>query len=362
VARHEVSGQSGGRCLPACHVQERARSCDLDDHIYRDASSGQLAKDSAATNLTSRARRRFTLPKRWKFMKCVRAISVMFATLWVSLPSYSNAASNLSGVGPQYDSFHVYVAPADFDRLTASLVATFGGSETKISETTVTPTASKTYNAAVITPVGLFSAFGFETPIPYPFGIERTGYLVNDMNDAVAKARSSGAEIVVSPFPDPIGKDRIIRWPGAVGMQLYWHTSAPHYAPLAIVPENRIYISSDSAEAFIKAFVAFSGGKVTADETGEAGSELQLADGATFRRVRIESIFGTAMLFVVDAKLPWPYGREQAGVGVSSVSATVEKAKASGASVLVAPFSAEGRTSTMLQFPGGYIVEVHGGS
>ena len=30
-------------------------------------------------------------------------------------------------VGPQYDTAHVYVAPEDFDRFVASLVATFGG-------------------------------------------------------------------------------------------------------------------------------------------------------------------------------------------------------------------------------------------
>jgi predicted enzyme related to lactoylglutathione lyase len=263
-------------------------------------------------------------------------------------------------IGSQYDSFHVYVDPADFDKLTSSLVATFGGSETKKSETTVTPTASETYNAAVVTPVGLFSVFGFETPIPYPFGIERTGYLVADIDEAVSKARSSGADVVVSPFPDPIGKDAVVRWPGAVGMQFYWHTVPPHAPPLATVPENRVYISPDSANAFIRGFLEFSGGRVAADDSASPGSELGLPIGHTFRRVRIESAFGTVVAFVVDAKLPWPYGREQAGIGVSSVSETVKKATAAGATVVVAPFSTEGRISTMLQFPGGYVVEAHG--
>jgi hypothetical protein len=295
-------------------------------------------------------------------MKGLHIMSFMLAAA-VLVPGHSGAATAAGGVavGSQYDSFHVYVAPADFDRLTASLVATFGGSETKKSETTVTPTVSKTYNAAVITPVGLFSVFGFETPIPYPFGSERTGYLVTDMDDALAQARASGAEIVVSSFPDPIGKDAIVRWPGAVGMQFYSHTTPPHFAPLASVPENRIYISPEGAETFIKDFLAFSGGKVSADDAAASGNELQLAGDATFRRVRIESTFGTMVLFVVDAKLPWPYGREQAGIGVTSVAATVQKAKASGAGVLVAPFATEGRVSTMLEFPGGYIAEVHGG-
>jgi hypothetical protein len=34
-------------------------------------------------------------------------------------------------VSPQYDTTHVYVAPADFDRLVASLIETFGGAATK---------------------------------------------------------------------------------------------------------------------------------------------------------------------------------------------------------------------------------------
>jgi hypothetical protein len=37
------------------------------------------------------------------------------------------AAAPVVGVGPQYDSTHVYVAPQDFDRLIASFIATFTG-------------------------------------------------------------------------------------------------------------------------------------------------------------------------------------------------------------------------------------------
>ena len=43
-------------------------------------------------------------------------------------------------VGPQYDTTHVYVAPEDFDRFVASLVATFGGTTSKRGVFTVTPT------------------------------------------------------------------------------------------------------------------------------------------------------------------------------------------------------------------------------
>ena len=49
-----------------------------------------------------------------------------------SLPPGMSSAATLAAatspsvaVGPQYDTTHVYVAPEDFDRFVASLVATF---------------------------------------------------------------------------------------------------------------------------------------------------------------------------------------------------------------------------------------------
>jgi hypothetical protein len=78
-------------------------------------------------------------------------------------------------------------------------------------EPKVTPAPSSTISQVVLTPVGFLSVFGFKTPIPYPFGEERMGYLVT----AVAAAHRAGAEVVVAPFPDAISRDAIIRWPGA---------------------------------------------------------------------------------------------------------------------------------------------------
>ena len=135
-------------------------------------------------------------------------------------------------VGPQYDTTHVYVAPQDFDRFVASLIATFGGTTTKQGVFTVTPTPSSTMSQLVLTPAGSVSVFGFKTPIPYPFGGERTGYLVIDMDEAVRAAKATGADVSVAPFDDPIGRDAIIQWPGGVNTQLYWHTTAPSYAQL----------------------------------------------------------------------------------------------------------------------------------
>jgi len=136
----------------------------------------------------------------------------------------SAAAAPAFSVGPEYDTTHVYVAPADFDSCVASILATFGGSAHAKAAVTVTPTPSRSFNQAVLTPAGALSVFGFTTPVPYPFGGERVGYLVTDMDAAVAAARADGAAVIVSPFPDPIGRDAVVQWPGGINMQFYWHT------------------------------------------------------------------------------------------------------------------------------------------
>jgi len=261
-------------------------------------------------------------------------------------------------VGPQYDSTHVYVAPDDLDRFTASLVATFGGTKSQPVVLTVTPTPSQTTFEFVFTPVGTFSVFGFKTPIPYPFGAERTGYLVTDMDAAVRSAKAHDADIVVAPFPDPIGRDAIIEWPGGVHMQLYWHTTAPNYAKLQTVPENRVYVSPGRADAFIRDFVAFSSGKVISDDGHAPGIEIGRPND-TYRRVRIESGFGKVTVLVSDGHLPYPYGRELTGYEVSDLADTLAKAKAAGATVVVEPYTADGRQASIVAFPGGYIAEIH---
>ena len=75
-------------------------------------------------------------------------------------------------------------------KFVASLVATFGGTTTKQGVFTVTPTPSKTMSQLVLTPVGTLSVFGFKTPVPYPFGVERTGYLVTNLDAAVRAAQA----------------------------------------------------------------------------------------------------------------------------------------------------------------------------
>jgi predicted enzyme related to lactoylglutathione lyase len=262
------------------------------------------------------------------------------------------------GVAPQYDTTHVYVAPEDFDHFVTSLLATFGGTTTKQGVFTVTPTPSSTMSQLVLTPVGSVSVFGFKTPVPYPFGAERTGYLVTDLDEATRTAVEDGADVLVSPFNDPIGRDVVIQWPGGVNMQLYWHTTAPSYKALQTIPENRVYMSTHTVEAFLRGFLAFSHGKVVSDDRHAPGIEIGRPKDV-YRRIRIESNFGKLTVLVTDGHLPHPYGRETTGYEVANLTDTLAKAKAAGVEILVPPYTADQRNATFVQFPGGYIAEIH---
>ncbi|HDV6330474.1 TPA: glyoxalase [Burkholderia cenocepacia] len=268
------------------------------------------------------------------------------------------ARSSAIAVGPQYDTTHVCVAPEDFDRFTDSFVATFGGKKSKQGVFQVTPTPSQTMSQLVLTPVGTISVFGFKTPIPYPFCEERTGYLVTDMDVAVKSARAHGADIVVSTFPDPIGRDAIVRWPGGVNMQLYWHTQAPNYDALQTIPENRVYVSPESASKLARNFAAFSHGKIVSDVRHAPGIEIGRPND-TYRRIRIESGFGKMTVLATDGHLPYPFGREMTGYEVADLAATLKQAEAAGVTVLVPPFKSDGRDAALVQFPGGYVAEIH---
>jgi hypothetical protein len=289
---------------------------------------------------------------------------IVGSTLLSSLPEitppvvHASTSTTNPGVAPQYDTAHVYVAPEDFDRFVASLVTTFGGTTTKQGVFTVTPTPSSTMSQLVLTPVGTISVFGFKTPVPYPFGAERTGYLVTDLDAATRMAVEDGAGVLVSPFNDPIGRDVVIQWPGGVNMQLYWHTTAPSYKALQTIPENRVYVSTNNVDAFLRGFLAFSHGKVASDTPHAPGVEIGRPKDI-YRRIRIESSFGKLTVLVTDGQLPYPYGRETTGYEVANLTDTLTRAKAAGVEILVPPYTADQRDAAIVQFPGGYIAEIH---
>jgi predicted enzyme related to lactoylglutathione lyase len=274
-----------------------------------------------------------------------------------STASESPSARSVA-VAPQYDTTHVYVAPNEVDSFVKQFLGTFGGKTTKQVVATVTPTPSSTSSQLLQTPCGTVSLFGFRTPIPAPFGLERTGLLVTDLDAAIISAHAAGAEVVVTPFPDPIGRDVVIRFPGGLMTQLYWHTTAPSYSAFATVPENRVYVSPDGVEELLRSFLQFSQGKIVSDQTSAPGIEIGRSN-YTFRRVEIVSTFGKMLVLVTDGFLPYPYGKETTGYEVSNLAETLDKATSLGAKVLIPPIQVAGRKSAMVEFSGGYIAEIH---
>jgi hypothetical protein len=261
-------------------------------------------------------------------------------------------------VGPQYDTTHVYVPQEQFDLFVASFLATFGGTTTKQGQFQVTPTPSRTKSQLILSPAGSVSVFGFLTPIPYPFGHERTGYLVKDLDAAVASAVRHGASRLITTFPDPIGRDAVVQWPGGVNMQLYWHTAKPNYPALTSVPENRVYLTADAAGRFLKSWTGYARAHVVSDDPAADGAEIG-QPGKTFRRVRLRSSYGAMVVIVSDGQLPWPYGHDVTGYGVADLRDTLAKATAAGVETLVGPHVSGDRQSAMVRFPGGYIAEIH---
>src|SRR5208282_1322682 len=288
-------------------------------------------------------------------------LAIAFLHPPATFASASKARSTNRGpvaVGPEYGTTHVYVAPDNIDALVNSFVATFGGSSMKRSVANVTPVPSSTEMQAVLTPVGAISVFAYQTPVPFPFGDERTGYLVADMHQAIKAARAAGAEVIVEPFKDAIGIDAIIQWPGGVKMQLYWHFKPSTNPPLESIPDNRVYVSKDQADNFVRCFVAFADGKIVDDDTHADAGEIGRM-GETYRRIRITSRFGNVQVLVTDGHLPYPFGDEVTGYEVKDLGATLVKAKAARVKIISAPYTTRDRLTAIVEFPGGYIAEVH---
>ncbi|MFE7662415.1 glyoxalase [Streptomyces celluloflavus] len=273
-------------------------------------------------------------------------------------PSAAVQVGSRVAVGTQYDTTHVYTRPGTMPAFAAAWKATFGGTSSPVEVADVTPTPSRTKSQLIFSPVGTLSVFDFQTPIPFPFGTERTGWLVTSMPAGIQRAQASGAKVVVSPFSDPVGQDAVIQFPGGVSTQLYWHTTAPAYKPLQTIPENRVYLSADAVSAFLSSYLGFTGGSVESDVLKANASEIGLP-GQTFRRIRITSPFGRTVVSVTNGHLPFPYGHEVTGYRVANLATTLGKAKAAGAAVLSGPHFSGGRHSAVVKFPGGYIAEIH---
>jgi hypothetical protein len=209
-----------------------------------------------------------------------------------------------------------------------------------------------------LSPAGTVSVFGFVTPIPAPFGAERTGYLVTDLDGAVAAALRHGATRVITSFPDPIGRDVVVQWAGGVNMQLYWHTTKPAYPALATVPENRVYLTADAADRFVRQWRGFAHATVTSDDKAAHGAEIG-QPGKTYRHITLTSGYGKLTVIVSDGQLPWPYGRDMTGYEVADLAATLDRASKAGVETLVPSHAERDRQAAIVRFPGGYIAEIH---
>jgi predicted enzyme related to lactoylglutathione lyase len=285
-----------------------------------------------------------------------RTFSALLAAALFVAGTASRAATPQIAVGPQYDTAHVYVPAQDFDRFVTSRLATFGGTATKQGVFTVNADTEPYHVAAGADAGRKGVGVRIQDVGSIPVRNGATGYLVTDLDGAVRAAKADGADVLVSPFNDPIGRDAVIQWPGGVNMQLYWHTTPPSYPALKTIPENRVYVSPERADVFTRSFLGFSHGKVLSDDPHAPGIEIGRASD-TFRRIRITSQFGLLTVFVTDGHLPYPYGREMTGYEVVNLNETLKNAK--GVAVLVEPYSSGDRQAAVVQFPGGYIAEIH---
>jgi hypothetical protein len=119
-----------------------------------------------------------------------------------------------------------------------------------------------------------------------------------------------------------------------------------------------VYVSPDAADRFVRDFLTFSHGSIESDDVGAPGAEIGRPND-TYRRIRLQSPFGKMVVLVTDGHLPYPYGRETTGYEVSNLSETLQKAQSVGVTVLVSPVRAGGRIFAIVEFPGGYIAELH---
>ena len=131
-----------------------------------------------------------------------------------------------------------------------------------------------------------------------------------------------------------------------------------HHYPPGVSKWNKIEQAPGIPVEIAQPFGLQAIGDHVSDNAMAPGAEIGRL-GDTYRRVRIESAFGKITVLVTDGHLPYPYGHETTGYDVTAVGETLAKAKASGANILVEPYKADEREAAIVEFPGGYIAEIH---
>lgn len=82
-----------------------------------------------------------------------------------------------------------------------------------------------------------------------------------------------------------------------------------------------------------------------------------------FIQVTAQILMDIHLIAIVDRLDRWecdPYGREMTGYEVASLTDTLAKAESLGVSILIQSYSSSGRNAAIVEFPGGYVAEIHG--
>ena len=95
-------------------------------------------------------------------------------------------------VGPQYDTTHVYIAPEDFDRFVSSVLSDIW--RDYIEESCRRRYADSQQHLLTVDLDACRYDFRIRLhdTVPYPFGGERTGYLVTDMDSNTCCSTNGG--------------------------------------------------------------------------------------------------------------------------------------------------------------------------
>lgn len=266
------------------------------------------------------------------------------------------AGTASQALGPQYSTTHVYVPPGSVAALGQVWLALFGGTATAPATVTVTPTPSTALWSGVRSPIGSLSIFGYTSGVPYPFGSERTGWMVKNIEVAVTQAVAAGAPVIVAPFKDAVGHDAVVQFPGGANSQLYSHDTFVAYPPLKSVPTRNVYEPVADADAFVTSMIRFTKGHVVWDHKAANGALLG-RPGKPFRQIRLATDYGYVNVNATDGKVPYPFGHEVTDFRVENVPALVERATARGVSVLSPVTTIGRRTQVVLGFPGGWMAE-----
>ncbi|WP_265443717.1 hypothetical protein [Flexivirga meconopsidis] len=262
------------------------------------------------------------------------------------------------GHGPAYDSTHIYTTFADMAPLTEQLQAVFGGEVKTYGELNICPQPSLSVVSVLLSPYGLLSLFGFSTPIPYPFGQDKHGYRIRRRDEMIGRATEAGLDFAVAPFDDLGGLQSIVRLPGGSALQFYEPPAEMGFPELTHIPEARIYLGPLTIDPFLAAFTTLTRGTVQTDDPVADGAEVGMPD-TTIRRVTYESGYGRLLVLETNGHQPYPYGWDFTGFVVDDLTATLATATAAGAQVVADPHTANGRTSAMVQFLGGFVAEIH---